>query len=100
MNLNARLIDPRDQTWEVDHPRYRVYFWDSSSAGEEWELDGCDVEGALRWAQDSAGGRPFTFYVALQSADERREVGLIRLLGTDPTQGSPETLDVEPPDGG
>lgn len=81
---SARQIDPRDQTWEEDHPAYRVYFWDSNSACDEWELEGCDVEAALRWAQDSASGRTFTLYATV--ADAPGELGLIRLSGTDPTR--------------
>jgi len=82
--LSARQIDPRDQTWGEDDPAYRVYFWDSNSACDEWELEGCDVEAALRWAQDSAAGRTFTLYATV--SDAPRELGLIRLSGTDPTR--------------
>lgn len=36
--MQATPIDPRDQTHEVDDPSYRVFFWDSSSSSDEWEL--------------------------------------------------------------
>lgn len=25
--MDVRLIDPRDETWEIERPRFRVYFW-------------------------------------------------------------------------
>ena len=55
MTLKAQLVDPRDQSWEIDRPAYRVYFWhpqgteqDSMWASEEWELtDVNDVSAAI-----------------------------------------------------
>jgi hypothetical protein len=81
--LTARQVDPRDETWEVYDPAYRVYFWDTNSASDEWELTGCDVEAALRWAHHAADGRTFTLYATVQTPGE---LGLIRLTGTDPTR--------------
>lgn len=81
--ITARQIDPRDQTWEVWDPSYRVYFWDSDHACDEWELVGCDVDEALRWAEESAHARPFTLHAVVQHPGE---LGLIRLLGVDPTR--------------
>lgn len=81
--LDVRPVDPRDQTWEVHEPRYRVCFWDVDASSDEWELTGCDVEEALQWAQDSAGGRRFTLYAV---AVDAKDVGLLRLLGVDPTR--------------
>ena len=89
MPLDARLIDPRDQTWAEGEPAYRVYFWDSTAACEEWELAGCDVEDALRWAHGSAGGRTFTLYVTVPSPGE---LGLVRLSGIDPTRDDPDVV--------
>jgi hypothetical protein len=80
---DARPVDPRDQMWEVHEPRYRVHFWDADARSDEWELTGVDVQEALHWAQDSAGGRSFTFY-AVADAVGREGLGLIRLLGVDP----------------
>jgi hypothetical protein len=79
--LDVRQVDPRDQTWEVYDPEYRVYFWDDDARSDEWELVGCDVEEALQWAQDSADGRNFTLYAVAVGLEG---VGLIRLLGSDP----------------
>jgi hypothetical protein len=43
-------IDPRDETWEVDLPRYRVYFWDAEARSDEYELSGAeDVAEVIRW---------------------------------------------------
>jgi hypothetical protein len=68
--------------WEVDEPKYRAYFWDvDAGSSDEWELTGCDVQEALQWARDSAGGRTFTLYAVAVSPEG---LGLIRLLGVDP----------------
>lgn len=79
--LDVRPVDPRDQMWEVRETKYRVYFWDADASSSEWELTGCDVEAALQWAQNSAGGRRFTLYAA---AVDSEGLGLIRLIGVDP----------------
>lgn len=83
MAFTARQIDPRDETWEVYDPAYRVYFWDNNAASDEWELTGCDVEAALQWARDGSDGRTFTLYATVLAPGE---LGLIRLSGTDPTR--------------
>jgi len=83
VGIAARQIDPRDQTWEEWDPAYRAYFWDSPNACDEWELVGCDVEEALHWASDSARGRLFTLHAVVKQLGE---VGLIRLMGSDPTR--------------
>ena len=83
MPLDVRPVDPRDQMWEVDKPEYRAYFWDvDAGSSDEWELTGCDVQEALQWARDSAGGRTFTLYAVVAVSPEG--LGLIRLLGVDP----------------
>ena len=84
VSLDARPVDPRDQMWEVHEPKYRVYFWAADTSCDEWELTGCDVQEALQWAQDSAGGRTFTLYAVAVSPEG---LGLIRLLGVDPFAG-------------
>lgn len=81
MAIDARRVDPRDQVWEVDHPAYRVVFWQGATA-DEWDLTGCDVDDAVRWARASADGRPFVLHAVVPAPDG---VGLVRLLGTDPT---------------
>lgn len=53
----ARL-DPRDETWEMDSPRYRVYFWDATARSYEYELSGADdVATGIRWAESDPLGR-------------------------------------------
>ncbi len=94
MPVIARHIDPRDQRWQVDHPSYRVYFWqrlgdaeDSGWTSEEWELEGADVAEALEWANEQSHGRSFVLYASVPSASIPNEtgIGLITLLGVDPT---------------
>jgi hypothetical protein len=87
----VRPVDPRDTRWELDHPRYRVYFWqrhgdrpDSGWAGEEWEVAGADVREVLAWADQDEARRAYTVYACCTSGGEP---GLIRLHGTDPTAG-------------
>jgi hypothetical protein len=81
--LDVRQVDPRDQMWEVYDPEYRVYFWDVDLRSDEWELARCDVQEALQWAQESADGRNFTLYAVAVGPEG---LGLIRLLGADPTR--------------
>lgn len=78
---DVRQVDPRDQAWEVDDPDYRVYFWGVDGRADEWELAGCDVQEAVQWARENAGGRTFTLYAVAVSPEG---AGLIRLLGADP----------------
>jgi hypothetical protein len=52
-------VDPRDQTSEVDAPRYRVCFWNGSDS-DEYEITGADVPEVLAWADRSAAGRTYS----------------------------------------
>ena len=87
MPLSASGVDPRDQTWEADAPDYRVCFHDLNGAADEWELKGCDVDDAKDWATENAAGRAFVLYAVVRSPGE---LGLVRLLGTDPNEGQNE----------
>jgi len=86
--MQARQVDPRDQDWAVDTPKYRVYFWSrldgDSWKSDEWELDAADVTEAICWAEDHSAGRDYVLYAVLPAQDGR--VGLIRLNGSDPTE--------------
>lgn len=87
--MSVRPVDPRDQRWEVDSPVFRVYFWEHTAfrgdVSYEYEITGADVGEVLRWAEDEAGDRTFVLYVC--HTNERGELGLILLAGTDPTRG-------------
>ena len=70
---------------------YRIYFWhqqagqrESGWVSDEWEIDDADVNAVLDWADHHADGRTFTLYAAVTDSDG---LGLIRLLGHDPTSG-------------
>ncbi len=80
--MEITTIDPRDQSWEVDRPDYRVYFFDSG-ASIEYELRGADVPEVLRWAETQCRGRLFVIYVCVRTGGG---LGLVRLFGTDPTK--------------
>lgn len=78
--MDAQLIDPRDEAWEITRPRFRVYFW-TGTASEDYELHGTDVHGAIDWAETQRGERTYTLYACA----EVDGLGLIRLAGEDPT---------------
>jgi hypothetical protein len=83
--MKATLVDPRDVTWEVEHPTYRVYFWSSDGAAcAEWRVtDVADVHQVLAWADqhvEDAWGYQVFIEVAPESG-----LGLLRLRGADPT---------------
>ena len=75
-------VDPRDQTWEVTHPRYRVYFHDAHGAAEELEVTGADVSEILGWAETERRGRTYVLYVCAPL----NGLGLVRLQGSDPNE--------------
>lgn len=91
-------VDPRDIEWEVDQPTYRVYFWHQPAAppgvgqesvmfhGDEYRLgDAANVDEVLGWARERARtDQTFTLYVEHRDGDR---LGLIQLMGTDPTAG-------------
>ena len=93
---NAEPIDPRDTSWEIDLPVYRVYFWRQQPpppgiaqeamgyASAEYRLTGVeDVDEVLAWARRTAEPeQTFTLYVEHRDGDL---LGLIRLAGIDPT---------------
>jgi hypothetical protein len=88
----AQPVDPRDQRWEVAKPVYRVYFWerqtpertDSGWTSDEWQLEDADIGEVLEWAQAKAASRQFGVYVEVTQG-QPDGLGLVRLLGTDPT---------------
>jgi hypothetical protein len=95
--MSIRPVDPRDVSWEVDRPYYRVYFWRRGTAppghpedrvgaiAEEFELSACvDVNEAIGWATANVGDdRTYTLYALVSRQGEK---GLIRLFGVDPTK--------------
>ena len=85
-------VDPRDQTWEVDRPRYRVYFHDTNGASDEHEITGADVGEVIAWAETRRGPRTYVLYVCVDSDG----LGLVRLAGADPntSESSTETSSV------
>ncbi|OHV44201.1 hypothetical protein BCD48_25860 [Pseudofrankia sp. BMG5.36] len=87
-----RRVDPRDTTWELGNPVYRVYFWtrpahsNASPSSTEFEITETDVPAVLDWARRTAGNRTFVVYAVCGTADGRK--GLVRLAGQDPTRGA------------
>jgi hypothetical protein len=79
--MDIIAVDPRDQTWEVDRPRYRVYFHDANGASDEYEVTGADVDEVATWAEEQREGRSYAVLYVCVPADG---LGLVRLAGSDP----------------
>jgi hypothetical protein len=78
-------VDPRDQSWEIDKPRYRVYFCDAATKSYEYEVSQADnVAEVMAWAEAERGTRTYTLYACA----ERDGLGLVRLAGIDPTRAT------------
>ena len=83
--MKTELIDPRDQTLQVDDPTYRVYFWaEGGDAKEEWELSGADLDEVLDWIPSHYQGRSYSLWAVTRKPGE---VCLIRLQGIDLDSG-------------
>ncbi len=78
--MDVRAVDPRDQTWEISQPKYRVYFNDENGAADEYEIEGTDVAGVMSWAETQRNGRNFVLYACVPHDG----LGLLRLAGSDP----------------
>ncbi|MBT2497650.1 hypothetical protein J7E25_00910 [Agromyces sp. ISL-38] len=93
--MEISLIDPRDTTWELRDPTYRVYFWTvPDSVSYEWRItDAADVHEVIAWAEAERGERTYELFI--EHVDRRasgagewiEEPGLIRLVGDNPTTG-------------
>ncbi len=79
--MKSRQVDPRQAESEVPDPRYWVIFWDEAGASDEWELVDCEVDEALRWAEDRTGGRTYGLWAVF---NEGVRVATVRLKGADP----------------
>ncbi|MGY1838584.1 MULTISPECIES: hypothetical protein [unclassified Modestobacter] len=82
--MDVRGVDPRDVSWEVDAPRYRVYLWSAGPGAwsDEYELSGAGVDAAavLAWATGRVaepGMDRFEAFVVVDGVREGR--GLVRL---------------------
>ncbi|MGV8968613.1 MAG: hypothetical protein ACOH2F_20325 [Cellulomonas sp.] len=77
--MDAIGIDPRDETWEIRAPRYRVYFFDGT-ASDEFELGARNVVEALAWVKEHSGRRTYALYACVPIDG----MGLVLLAGADP----------------
>jgi hypothetical protein len=92
--VEVRPVDPRDTSWEIASPTFRVTFWERQPVppdshhppgyrSTEFEINGADVSEVLAWAEAEApSGSTHTIYALVQHGGER---GLVRLAGLDPT---------------
>ena len=83
--MDVVAVDPRGQTWEVVHPRYRVYFHEPNGASDEHEVTGADVGEVIAWADQQRGRRSYVLYVCVPTDG----IGLLRLAGRDPSAAEP-----------
>ena len=97
--METRSIDPRDVSWELHSPTFRVTFWrkgsvpkgiDPSLAGYEafeYEIRDGDVHEVIEWANDIASreGKSYTIYVVV-NPESNDDKGLVLLAGVDPTR--------------
>jgi hypothetical protein len=93
-HLEARPVDPRDTTWEVWDPSYRVYFWYHQVLGgwvcREYEVTGGDVSALFDWANENTkSGETFMMFAVVARGGE---IGLVRLSGDDPTRSQSTSL--------
>jgi hypothetical protein len=68
----------------TERPAYRVNFYDSAGASDEYEVTGADVDEVLDWANAHADGRMYVAYALVLLAGERP--GLVRLVRCDPNE--------------
>lgn len=81
--MDVRRVDPRDQTWEVSDPVYRVYFHDAYGSSDEYEVEGASgIAEVLAWAGSTPGRRSFVVYACVPQDG----LGLVRLHGRDPNE--------------
>jgi hypothetical protein len=97
--MEASPIDPRDTAWEQRDPTYRVYFWSGPAhTSYEWRITGvADVHEVIAWAEGERGERTFELFIEHIDRRESRSgwtdlPGLIRLAGTNPTDGPSVTI--------
>jgi hypothetical protein len=80
-------------------PAYRVYFWerqtperaDTGWTSDEWQLEDADIDEVLEWVQAKAASRRFVVYVEVTQG-QPDDLGLVRLLGTGPTDPGDTSL--------
>jgi hypothetical protein len=80
--MEIRSVDPRDESWLIPEPRYRVYFFDASGNSDEYEITAADVAAVSTWAEAQRDGRTFVLYACVPY----NGLGLIRLTGHDPNE--------------
>jgi hypothetical protein len=81
-HVYIKAVDPRDQTWEISQPTFRVHFHAPTGASDEYQVEGAGVAEVMAWADAQRGGRTFVLYVCVP----RDGLGLVRLAGSDPNE--------------
>lgn len=82
LGMKVRQIDPRDAVSLVLDPVYRVYFWGSDGACDEWRLEDATWEEVAAWSSAHRKGRDATVWVEVPHPEG---VVLHRITGPDRT---------------
>lgn len=91
--MDARQTTHSESPHNVDHPVYRVNYWERPAPGFGWNLDAWvlvsagDVLEAIRWTQDNARGRRFELFAEVEPeppGNHPRHTPLVRLVGINP----------------
>jgi hypothetical protein len=93
--MRVRGVDPRDTSWEVDLPSFRVHFFgtpgptadgavqDAAHVSDEYEVTEADVHETIAWANRTAGPhRTYVIYLVL--TDAHGSNGMVKLAGQNP----------------
>ncbi len=79
--LTARPIDPQYANQAVELPVYRVDFWDTKAASDEWLIErAASYAEVLEWAEEHAD--PWSFVIYVQAAADSTTI--LRLHGVAP----------------
>lgn len=95
--MRIEPVDERDNRWEDDSPRFRVYVFDEYGvrvgrdgtysqgyATSTWDVTGADLIDTLRWAQDRAGDRGlYSIALVADGYGTHTDRGLVWLAGND-----------------
>lgn len=80
VHMKIATVDPRDQTWEIDDPKYRVYFHDAAGSSDEYEIGGADVSDVWHGRRHDARDELRSCVLTCLTTG----LGLLRLQGSDP----------------
>jgi hypothetical protein len=94
--MKSTPVDPRDTSWEVDYPMYRVFIWSPLPGpppnpplaqgwrSMEFDVTEADIDEVLAWAREQTpSDGTFTVWVR---GENNGAPGLYRVAGWEPTR--------------